>query len=106
MMQTVSSQTVQTKFRQFSDLVKKNRDRPVIITQSQQPIMLVFAYEEGLEMMKLVAKWRFIRRLQQQADTLPEPTEAEMKAIMQTIEDEREAIYQKINGEADTSASE
>lgn len=94
-MQTVSSRTVQTQFGQFSDLVKKSRDEPVIITQYKRPTMLVFSYEEGLEMMRLAAKLRFIRRLEKQADARPEATEAQMQEVMQEIENERETIYQK-----------
>lgn len=44
---------------------------------------------------RLAAKRRFIERLEREASTRPEPTEAEMQAIMQEIDDEREAIYQK-----------
>lgn len=92
-MQTVTSQSVQTQFGQFSDLVKSRE--PVIITQYKRPTMLVFSYEDGLEMMRLAAKMRFIQRLQKRAEMLAEPTEEEMAEVNRMIDEERELIYQE-----------
>lgn len=92
-MQTVTSQSVQTKFGEFSDLVKSRE--PVIITQYRRPTMVVFSYDEAMEMMRLAAKMRFIQRLQKQAEYSKEPTKEELTEISRLIEEEREVIYQE-----------
>ncbi|MDO5651213.1 MAG: hypothetical protein Q4G13_03635 [Moraxella sp.] len=92
-MMTVSSQRLQTKFGEISDIVKGRE--PVVITQYKRPTMIVFAYEDGMELMRLAAKMRFIQRLEERAKAVPAATEEEMQAISKMIEEEREVVYQK-----------
>lgn len=92
-MLTIPSYKLQNEFAEISNMIKGRE--PVVITQYQRPTMLVLSYEEGMEMMRLAAKMRFIQRLDQRANEMPEATEEEMQAISQLIEEEREAISQE-----------
>jgi hypothetical protein len=94
-MQTVTSQSVQTRFGEFSDLVKSRE--PVIITQYRRPTMVVFTYDEAMEMMKLTAKMRFLQALEENAKYSVEPTEEEFAEVNRLIDEEREIIYQRNN---------
>lgn len=93
-MQTITSQRVQTKFGEFSDLVKRQNE-PVIITQYKRPTMVVFSYEAAMEMMKLSAKMRFLQGLQENAQYCDEPSDEELAELNRLIDDEREHIYQQ-----------
>lgn len=92
-MLTVSSQRLQTKFGEISDIAKSRE--PVIITQYNRPTLVLFNYQDMMELMRLAAKMRFIERLDKHARYTTEPTDEEMAELNRLIDEERETVYQE-----------
>lgn len=90
---TVTSQHLQSKFAEISDIVKSHE--PVIVTQHQRPTMMVWAYDDAIETMRLAAKMRFLQRLDEHAKLVAEPTDDELAELNRLIEEEREIVYQE-----------
>lgn len=92
-MLTISSQHLQTKFGEVSDIVKSRE--PVVITQYNRPTLVLTRYEDAMTTMCLAAKMRFIERLNKNARYTTEPTDDELAELSRLIDEERESIYQE-----------
>lgn len=92
-MLTISSQHLQTKFGEVSDIVKSRE--PVVITQYNRPTLVLTRYEDAMTTMRLAAKMRFIERLNKNARYTTEPTDDELAELSHLIDEERESIYQE-----------
>ena len=94
-MHVITSQQVQTKFGEFSDLVKTLSGEPVVITQHKRPTMAVFAYAEAMEMMRLSAKMRFLQGLRENGEHQALPSDDELAEVSRLIVQERELVYEQ-----------
>lgn len=92
---TVTSQRVQTKFGEISDIVKSRE--PVVITQYGRPTMMLISYEDGMEILRQYKAQQFVSWLDERAKNSTEPalTEEEEAELYRMIEEEREAVYQE-----------
>lgn len=99
-MLTVSSQRLQTKFGEISDIVKSRE--PVIITQYNRPTMMLISYNDDLaEVIRQYHAKKFVAFLNEQAKNSPEPTDEELEELNRIIDEEREIVYQeKLNKNA------
>ena len=92
-MLTVTSQRLQTKFGEISDIVKSRE--PVVITQYGRPTMLLVSYDDGIEALRQYHAKKLVDFLNERAKESPLATDAEIDEISRLIEEEREANYQE-----------
>lgn len=93
-MLTVSSQHLQTKFGEISDIVKSRE--PVIITQYNRPTMMLIPYNDDLaEVIRQYHAKKFVAFLNEQAKKSPPTTDEELAEINRLIDEEREIVYQE-----------
>lgn len=93
-MLTVSSQHLQTKFGEISDIVKSRE--PVIITQYNRPTMMLIPYNDDLaEVIRQYHAKKFVAFLNEQAEAHPPTTDEELAEINRLIDEEREIVYQE-----------
>lgn len=93
-MLTISSQRLQTKFGEISDIVKSRE--PVIITQYNRPTMMLISYNDDLaEVIRQYHAKKFVAFLNEQAKNSTEPTDEELEELNRIIDEEREIVYQE-----------
>lgn len=93
-MLTVSSQRLQSKFGEISDIVKSRE--PVLITQYGRPTMMLISYNDDIaELIRQYHAKKLITFLDEQAKISPKDTDEELAEISRLIEEEREIIYQE-----------
>lgn len=93
-MLTISSQHLQTKFGEVSQIVKSRE--PVLITQYGKPTMMLISYNEDLaELVRQYHAQKFLSFLNERAKTSTRTTDKELEEISRLIEEEREMVYQE-----------
>lgn len=90
----VTSQQLQTKFGEISDIAKSRE--PVIITQYGKPTMMLMRYNDDLaELVRQYHAQKAMQFLQERAKEYERTTDEDLEEISRLIEEEREIVYQE-----------
>lgn len=87
----VTSKQIQSQFGRIADIVKGKN--PVAITQYGRPTMVIFPYEEALELARIQATRELSKWLDDRAEKMPESIKHfSLDELNQMIDDERSRL--------------
>lgn len=87
----VTSKQIQSQFGRIADIVKSKK--PVAITQYGRPTMVLFPYDEAVELSRMQARKNLLALLEEREKNPPESViNLSIEEINQMIDDERSKL--------------